>query len=60
LLHLVRFISLLYYTLDCVYSLWYNAPTTLPAGSLNAEQLRFQVTGWHCNGCIISQAVNTV
>ena len=27
------------------YSLWYNAPTMLPAGSLEAEELRFQATG---------------
>jgi hypothetical protein len=31
-------------TLDCVYSLWYNAPTMLSAGSLEAEFLRFQAT----------------
>ena len=24
------------------YSLWYNAPTMLPAGNLEAEKLRFQ------------------
>ena len=24
------------------YSLWYNVPTMLPAGSLEAEELRFQ------------------
>jgi hypothetical protein len=29
-------------TIDCVYSLWYNAPTMLPACSLEAEFLRFQ------------------
>jgi len=29
--------------LDCVYSLWCNAPTMLPAGRLEAEELRFQV-----------------
>ena len=32
------------------YSLWYNAPTLLPAGSLEAEFLRFQsyrpATSW--------------
>ena len=32
------------------YSLWYNAPTTLPASSLEAEFLRFQAnwpaTSW--------------
>ena len=39
------------------YSLWYNAPTRLLAGSLEAEELRFQTTGRHCNGCIIPQAV---
>ena len=41
------------------YSLWYNAPTMLPAGSLEAEELRFHATvRQHC-GCIIPQAVNT-
>ena len=44
-------------TLVCAYSLWYNAPTMLPAGSLEAEELRFQATGRDCNGCIIPQAV---
>ena len=39
------------------YSLWYNAPMMLPAGSLEAEELRFQATGpQHC-GCIIPQAI---
>jgi hypothetical protein len=50
-------------TLDCVYSLWYNAPTMLPAGSLEAEGLqllRFQASGRQHRGCIIQQAVNTV
>jgi hypothetical protein len=37
--------------------LWYNAPIAMPAGSLEAEELRFQATGRHCNGCIIPQAV---
>jgi hypothetical protein len=27
-------------TLDCVYSLWYNAPTMLPTGSLDASASR--------------------
>ena len=27
------------------YSLWYKAPTMLPAGTLEAEFLRFQSTG---------------
>ena len=27
------------------YSLWYNASTMLPAGSLEAEELPFQATG---------------
>ena len=27
------------------YSLWYNAPTMLPAGNLEAEEPRFQLTG---------------
>jgi len=29
------------------YSLWYNEPTMLLAGSLEAEFLLFQGTGWH-------------
>jgi hypothetical protein len=29
--------------LDCGYSLWYNAPTMLPAGSLEAEFLCFLI-----------------
>jgi len=29
------------------YNLWYNAPTTLPTRSLEAEFLRFQATGRH-------------
>ena len=29
----------------------------LPAGSLEAEELHFQTTGSHCNGCIIPHAV---
>ena len=33
------------------YSLWYNAPTMLPAGSLEAEFLRFQTTGQQHRGC---------
>ena len=28
---------------DCVYSLWYNAPTMLPAGSLEAEELVYVI-----------------
>ena len=28
------------------YSLWYNAPTMLTAGSLEAEELTFQATSW--------------
>ena len=44
--------------LDVCYSLWYNTPTILPAGSLEAEELRFQATGnWQHRGCIIPQAV---
>ena len=27
------------------YSLWYNAPTKLPASSLETEELRFQANG---------------
>jgi hypothetical protein len=39
------------------YSLLSNAPTMLPAGSLEAEELRFQTTGRQHRGCIIPQAV---
>jgi hypothetical protein len=39
------------------YSLWYNAHTTLPAGSLEAEELRFQAIGRQHRVCIIPQAV---
>ena len=39
------------------YSLWYNTPTMLPAGSLEAEELRFQATGWQHREFIIPQAV---
>jgi hypothetical protein len=39
------------------YSLWYNAPTTLPAGSLDAQCLRIQATGRQNRGCIIPQTV---
>ena len=39
------------------YSLWYNAPMMLPAGSLEVEELRFQATGRQHRGCIIPQAV---
>ena len=35
------------------YSLWYNAPTMLPAGSLEAEELRFQATGRHYIGALL-------
>jgi hypothetical protein len=31
--------------LDCVYSLWYNAPTILPAGILDAEELGVATAG---------------
>jgi len=41
--------------LDCVYSLWYKAPTMLPAGD------RFiLVTSRQHRRCFIPQAVNTV
>ena len=48
--------------LDCVYSLWYNAPTMLPAGSLDEVEMlkqfhRIQATGGQHRGCIIPQAV---
>ena len=39
------------------YSLWSNAPTMLLAGSLEAEELRFQATSQQRRGCIIPQAV---
>ena len=39
------------------YSLWYNAPTMLPAGSLEAEEIRFQTTGRQLRGYNIPQAV---
>ena len=40
------------------YSLWYNAPIAMPAGSLEAEELRFQATGYLPHrGCVIPQAV---
>ena len=39
------------------YSLWYNAPTMLPAGKLEAEELRFQSTGRQHHGCFIPQVV---
>ena len=35
----------------------YNAPTMLPAGSLEAEELRFQATGRQHRRCNIPQAV---
>jgi hypothetical protein len=31
--------------LDCVYSLWSNAPTILPAGGLVKEEHRFPASG---------------
>ena len=39
------------------YSLWYNAPIAMPAGSLEAVFLRFQATDRQHRGCIIPQAV---
>ena len=42
------------------YSLWYNAPITMPAGNLDAEELRIKATGRQHRGCIIPQAANTV
>ena len=39
------------------YSLWYIETTMLPAGSLEAEFLRFQASGRQHRGCIIPQAV---
>ena len=40
------------------YSLWYKAPTMLPAGCLEAEELRLQTPGYRQHrGCIIPQAV---
>ena len=47
--------------LDCVYSLWYNAPMMLPAGKLDEVEFHFfQVTSRQHHRCIIPQAVNTV
>ena len=39
------------------YSLWYNAPKMLPAGTQEAEEFRFLATGRQHLGCIIPQAV---
>ena len=39
------------------YSLWYNAPIAIPAGSLEVEFFRFQATGRQHRWCIIPQAV---
>jgi len=39
------------------YSLWYNAPTMLPADVVEAEELRIQATGRQHHGCIIPQTV---
>jgi len=44
-------------------ALWYNAPTMLPAGNLDAEEHHFlliQITGRQHRGCIVPQAVKTV
>jgi hypothetical protein len=41
-------ISPVFRSIRLFYSLWYNAPTMLPAGSLEEEELqslRFQATG---------------
>ena len=38
------------------YSMCYNAPTMLPASSLEAEELHFQATSRQHRGCIIPQA----
>ena len=45
---------------DCVYSLWYNAPTMLPAGKVDEVELfhLIQVTSRQHRRCIIPQAVN--
>jgi len=40
--------------------MWCNAPTMLPAGSLDAEFLRIQAIGQQRRGCITPHAVNTV
>jgi len=34
------------------YSLWYNTPTMLPAGSLEAEELRLQAICRHYTGAL--------
>jgi len=39
------------------YSLWYNTPTMLLAGSLEAEFFRFEATGRQHSWYIIPQAV---
>ena len=39
------------------YSLWYTTPKMLPAGILEAEELRFQAASRQHLGCIIPQAV---
>ena len=46
--------------LDCVYSLWYNATTMLPAGNLVEIEHLIQDNGRQHRRCIIPQAVNTV
>ena len=42
------------------YSLWYNAPTMLPADSLEAEELRFRATGRQHRGCIIQALTHSL
>ena len=39
------------------YSLWYNTPITMPAGSLEEEELRIQASGRQHRGCITPQTV---
>ena len=41
------------------YSLWYNAPTMLPAGSVETEELFFQATARQLCGCIVPTSCNT-
>ena len=45
-----------------MFRAWYNAPIAMPvAGNLDAEFLRFQVTGYrHCNGCIIPRSKHSL
>ena len=41
------------------YNLWYNAPTMVPVGRLEAEFFRYQATGRQYRGCIYTTSCNT-